>query len=196
MSNKSPFSDLSIPKTNILSYLFPDGTENDSSPVWIDAEHPSRSLSPKQLLSLVKTTAAGFQRLGIRSGEVVAVFTPNHIFVPVVYLATVACGAVFTGFNPAYTVGELVHLIKDSEAKLVFVHPTLLKTALDAAHQAGLAKSSMLLFADTEPADSQGQLIPWQRNFGSSQEAETWKWNDYDASEASKKVATINYSSG
>lgn len=193
---KSHFPDLEIPKSNILEYLFPEGIEKDPEPIWIDADNPDHCLSPKELLKHVKSTAAGLQRLGIRHEEVVSVFTPNHIFVPVVYLATVASGAIFTGFNPAYTVRELVHLIKDSQTKVMFVHPNLVSTAVEAARQAGLAKSCMFLFSEEDAVDSLSELTPWWTHFGNLEDAETWEYNKYSPIEASRTVATINYSSG
>ncbi|KEF56735.1 uncharacterized protein A1O9_06925 [Exophiala aquamarina CBS 119918] len=196
MATRSHFPDLELPQCNILEYLFPAGSSEDGEPIWINSENPAHSLSPKSLLQHVKSTAAGFQKLGIKSGDVVSVFTPNHVFVPVVYLATVASGAIFTGFNPAYTVSELVHLIKDSEMKVMFVHHTLVTVALEAAREVGFDKASVILFPDTESVGTQGDLIHWKNYFDYSEEAAAWKWHSYTPAQAATTVATINYSSG
>lgn len=97
---QSPYN-LEIPSTDILTYLFGSGTPSDK-PVWIDAVDPSKFLSPRTLLQWVKRLAVGLDRLGLRPGEVVLIFTPNHIFVPVAYLGTVGSGRVFSGANPGY----------------------------------------------------------------------------------------------
>lgn len=196
MPSQSPFPALDIPKTNLLSYLFPTGADDDDKPLWITSNNELSALSPNQLLSLVKRVAAGFVRLGIGRGDVVAVFTPNHIYVPVIYLATVGYGAVFTGFNPAYTVGELVHLMKDSKAKVIFVHPQLLGPASEAAQEAGLSESSLILFSDGKDGIQSPGIQDWRTYFGSSSEASCWKWDNYDSKEAEARIATINYSSG
>lgn len=46
----------------------------------------------------------GLDRLGVKAGEVVMIFTPNQKFVPVAYLGIVGSRRVFSGSNPAYTV--------------------------------------------------------------------------------------------
>ena len=109
MPFKSPFPSLDIPKVDILSYLFPDNESPSETPVWIDSENPKHHLSPKELLHWVKRLAVGLDRLGVKRGEVVMIFTPNHIFVPVAYLGIVGSGRVFSGANSIYTVaGEIV----------------------------------------------------------------------------------------
>lgn len=101
MPQASPFQ-LDIPYTDILSFILPPGEEPSTKPVWIDAEDPSRSLSPAQLLQWVKRLGLGLQRLGLKEGDVVMVFSTNHIFMPVAYLGLSGAGYIFTGCNPAY----------------------------------------------------------------------------------------------
>lgn len=101
---KSPFPTLDIPKTNLLTYLFPPGEEPSDEPLWLDSKNDKHNLSPKQLLGWVKRLSFGLQRLGMKRGDVVMICTPNHIFVPVAYLGIVGTGCIFSGANPAYTV--------------------------------------------------------------------------------------------
>lgn len=104
MPFSSPYPSLDIPETNILSYLFPPGEEPYDEPIWFDSKNASNNLSPKQLLHWVRRLALGLERLGLKKGDVVMIFTPNHIFVPVAYLGIVGAGCVFSGANPSYTV--------------------------------------------------------------------------------------------
>ena len=105
MPYRSPDPDLDIPKTDILSYLFPTDAALSDQQIWIDAADPSKCLTPRQLLGEVKRLGAGLQNLGIQPGrDVCLIFTPNHIFVPVAYLGIVGYGALFSGVNPAYTI--------------------------------------------------------------------------------------------
>jgi len=193
---KSPFPALDIPKTNVLSYLFPTGSDDNDDPIWINSERNEISLSSSQLLSLVKRVAAGLSDLGIKPGDVVSVFTPNHIYVPVIYLAVVGYGAIFTGFNPAYTVGEVAHLLKDSEAKVVFVHPKLLKTAREAAASSGASSPRMILFSDSTDRVRTADHQDWRDYLADYTKARSWSWSNYDMKKAESQVATINYSSG
>jgi acyl-CoA synthetase (AMP-forming)/AMP-acid ligase II len=47
--------------------------------------------------------AFGLERIGLKKGDVVMIYTPNHIFVPVAYLGIVGAGYAFSGANPVYT---------------------------------------------------------------------------------------------
>lgn len=100
MAFRSPFT-IDIPQVDLLSYLFPTSTEPCDDPTWISASDPSISLSPRQLLQWVKQLGVGLKGLGLQTGDVVMMFSPNHIFVPVAYLGIVGYGAVFSGLNPA-----------------------------------------------------------------------------------------------
>lgn len=104
MVYKSPYPIISIPETNILTYIFPPDQEPLEQDIWIDSKDNSRRLSPKQALQWVKRLAFGLEGLGLRRGDVAMIFTPNHIFVPVAYLGIVGAGLVFSGANPAYTI--------------------------------------------------------------------------------------------
>lgn len=97
---------IKLPETDLLSYLFDPapGAETSDGPIWIDAADPSRSISKRDALAYIKRFALGLERLGIRQGDVVLMFTPNHIFVPIAYLGTIAYGATFTGAGTTSTV--------------------------------------------------------------------------------------------
>lgn len=103
MPSKSPFQ-IDIPLTDVLSYVFPPNTSPSDTPIWIDAEQPDRSLSPKQLLGWVKRIGFGLDRLKIQQNEAVMMYSSNHIFVPAAYLGIAGSGRVFSGCNPAYGV--------------------------------------------------------------------------------------------
>jgi acyl-CoA synthetase (AMP-forming)/AMP-acid ligase II len=104
MPFSSPCPVIDIPKKNILSYCFPPGEELPDTPLWIDSENNSLSLSLKQMSIWVNRIAIGLDNLGVKPGTVVMIYTPNHIFVPAAYLGIVGSGRIFSGTNPAYTV--------------------------------------------------------------------------------------------
>ena len=103
MPFSSPFPNLDIPKVDILTYLFPPGSAPSTEPLWIDSKDTKLSLSAAQLLLWVKRLAFGLERIGLRKGDIVMIYTPNHIFVPVAYLGIVGAGFAFSGANPVYT---------------------------------------------------------------------------------------------
>jgi 4-coumarate--CoA ligase len=81
-------------------------------------------------------------------GDVVALFTQNSIDTPVVTWGTHWAGGVVSPANPAYTVRELAHHLKDSGAKLVFTQKALLGVAVKAAAEAGLDRGRIQLLGE------------------------------------------------
>lgn len=194
MPFSSPYPNVAIPKTNILSYLFPDTPSAD--PLWLDSKDPSNSLSPAQLLQWVRRLGYGLQHgLGLARGDVVLICTPNHIFVPVAYLGIVGAGFIFSGANPAYTVPELVHQLRNTTAKAILVHPSMLPLILPAAEKAGLPQSRIFQFSD-QPNPTTHGIEDWRDMIGSDAQGTSWTWPSLEGSEAASTVATINYSSG
>ena len=194
MPFKSIFPNIAIPKTNILSYLFPPEQEPSDKPVWIDASDTTKSLSPRQLLQWVKRLAVGLDKLGVAKQTAVLIYTPNHIFVPVAYLGIVGSGRVFSGMNPIYTIHEIVHQIKNTEAKVILAHPSLIRNAIEAGSKAGIPPDRIFQFSDQWQQPIYG-VKDWRSMAGSVSEADKYSW-DTMGEASTTTVATINYSSG
>ena len=194
MPLKSPF-ELDIPATDLLSYVFPEDKPPSDEPIWIDADDVSNSLSPQQLLYWIKRYGVGLDRLGIKQGEAVMMYTRNHIFVPVLYLGTAGSGRVFTGCNPAYGVQETQYQLENTGAKLVLVEPMFLDTVLKAADKSNLPREQIFLFSD-KPCNEIDGIKDWRSMLGSDQEAQFWQWHRMSSQQCKKRIATLNYSSG
>ncbi|KIW82328.1 hypothetical protein Z517_05355 [Fonsecaea pedrosoi CBS 271.37] len=195
MPYASPYPPLDIPKCNILSYVFPPEKTPSNKPLWMDAENPSNSLSPAQMLSWVKRFAVGLDRLGVKQQQAVMVFTPNHLYVPMAYLAAAGSKRFFTGANPIYTVNEVAHQMKAIEAAIVLIHPSLLDTGVAAAKQANIPSERLFLFSDIESPVTKG-IKDWRSMVASESEAESWRWDPLEGEAALETVAAINFSSG
>ncbi|GAB1218609.1 hypothetical protein ATERTT37_007872 [Aspergillus terreus] len=195
MSYKSVFPPLNIPSTNILSYIYPSNEPLSDKPIWIDAENPAHCLSPRQMLSWVRRLGFGLDRLRIQKGEVVLILTPNHLFVPIAYQGIVGAGRIFSGANPAYTPSELEYQIRNTDAKLLLAHPSLIDNAIEASRRAGLSKDRIFLFTDEAPIGPLHGVHDWRTMIGTEEEGASWKWDEM-ADTAQSAVATINYSSG
>ncbi|KAL3444191.1 hypothetical protein BJX65DRAFT_320132 [Aspergillus insuetus] len=197
----SPFPSLLIPKTNLLTYLYPPNTTASSTPLWIDASDPTKCLSPRQALSWVRRLAAGLDKLSIPKASVVLIFTPNHIFVPVAYQGIVGSGRIFCGANPAYTQFEVEHQLRDTGASVILVHPSLVSTAVKAAEGVGLNRDRIFLFSDDatdQHCSEYPSILDWKRMTGSESEGAAWKWDELsgESSAVASTIATVNYSSG
>lgn len=204
MIHTSPLPDLDIPKVNVLSYLFPQGQGQVPSdePVWYDAANPRKNVSPRQMLSWIKRVIIGLDRLGLNKGEVCLIHTPNHTLVPAAYLGIVGGGRCFSAINPIYTVDEIVHQMKLTDAKVVLAHPSLVKNAVAAAEKAG-TKPKIYQFTDDEAAAATLKeemmdegVKDWREMLGTAAEAETYRWKEMTPEESVHTVATINFSSG
>ncbi|KAK3116454.1 hypothetical protein LTR53_003180 [Teratosphaeriaceae sp. CCFEE 6253] len=192
---RSPLPDIDIPKVDILTHLFPDGKPVSDEPVWIDAADPERHLSPRQLLLWVKRLALGLDRLGVQHGDIVMIYTPNTIFVPVAYLGIVGSSRAFSAANPIYTVAEVTHQLKNTGAVCILAHPSMLKNAVEAAKAAGLSQDRIYQF-DDKPCPTTDGVRDWRDMIASPEEAEPYQWKKLRGEEAVNTVATINYSSG
>ena len=192
---KSPYPAIDIPEVNVLSYLFPKGEAISDEPIWHDSDNPSICMSKRQMLHQIKRLGSGLDKLGVMPGEILLVFTPNHIYVPVAYLGTVGSQRVFSGVNPIYTIPEIVHQIKNTEAKIILVHPSLVENAVAAAKQASFPLSRLFQFNDAPCAPKSG-VQDWSAFLGSDAEATAWTWPALEGSASINTVATINYSSG
>ena len=122
-------------------------------------------------------------------------YSPNHLFIPVAYLAIVGSVRAFSSANPIYTVNEVVHQIKNTEAKCILAHPTMLENALAAAEKVGMSKKRIFLFDDERCKPMHG-IQDWRDMIASPEEAEKYRWRKLSPDEAVNTVATINYSSG
>ncbi|WP_293702331.1 AMP-binding protein [Sphingopyxis sp. UBA6734] len=73
----------------------------------------------------VRAKAAGLRQLGVRQGEHVAVWLPNGPDALIAFYAINYLGAVFVPFNTAYRGGLLEHVLANSSARTLLVHPDL-----------------------------------------------------------------------
>lgn len=117
MPFKSLYKDLDIQQSNVLDYAFPSDTPLSNTPLWIAAENPSHSISQSQALLWVRRLGFGLNRAGIKQGEVVMIYTPNHIYVPATYLGIVGAGYSFSAANPIYTVPGKSHDCSNKRAQ-------------------------------------------------------------------------------
>ncbi|OCK74966.1 4-coumarate-CoA ligase [Lepidopterella palustris CBS 459.81] len=194
MPQNSPFQ-IDIPPTDLLSYLFPEGKGPSNTPIWIDAEEPHHSLSPKQLLLWVKRLAVGLQGMGLEAGDVVMVYSHNHIFVPVAYLGISGAGFIFSGTNPAYTVDETVFQIQNTGCKVILVEPGLLPTVIRASSKTNFPRDRIFLFSDKPTPPIHG-FRDWRSMVGSVEAADKWRWKTLNKEASINTVAVLNYSSG
>ncbi|MFB6725227.1 AMP-binding protein [Kribbella sp. NPDC056345] len=135
--------------------------EYGDRPALVDAVS-GREISYAQLDTMTRRVAAGLAELGIRPGDVVALYSPNTILYPVVFYGTTRAGATVTTVNALYTADELHKQLVDSKAKLLVTISLFLPVATAAIEgtdvteifvcdQAEGYRSVMELVASTAP---------------------------------------------
>jgi long-chain acyl-CoA synthetase len=82
--------------------------------------------------------AGALTGLGVRPGDRVALMAPNTAEFPVVYYAIAAAGGVVVPVHLLLSPPEVEHVLKDSDATLLLVHPAQAETGRAAANALGI----------------------------------------------------------
>jgi long-chain acyl-CoA synthetase len=80
-----------------------------------------RRFSYRDLAGRVERVACALQGFGVAAGDRVCLCLPNTPYFVILYFAVLRAGGVVVAMNPLYVEREMVHLIKDSGAKIVAV---------------------------------------------------------------------------
>ena len=88
-----------------------------------------KSVSYGELDKMVKSYAGYFKELGLRAGEKVILSCTNSPEFIYSYFGVVRNGGIIVPINLLLTMEEIAYLIKDSEAKLMIIHPIILQKA-------------------------------------------------------------------
>ena len=136
---KSPHQTCELPSTSIFTFLF-SKDHVPSKPAFIDVT-TKRVFTRADVRSIALRFGHNARtQLEMKKGEIALVFSPNSIAWPVVMLGLVAAGNIATLANSGYTPSELAHQYKDSGARMIFVHPTLLQVARSMFESIGVSK--------------------------------------------------------
>lgn len=122
------FADPRIPNRNqcVLRYLVDRWAEERPDKTHVIFED-GEEWSFAELRRRVIKKAAGLQKLGVRQGDFVAVWLPSGRDGLLAFYAINYLGAVFVPFNTAYRGNLLAHVVANSAATLMIVHPDLVE---------------------------------------------------------------------
>ncbi|KAL2264813.1 hypothetical protein VTJ83DRAFT_7323 [Remersonia thermophila] len=205
-----------IPRCSLQQWIF--GSANKplgDSKAFIDPDKPeSNYLTMEDYRLLAKRVALGLQREGLKKGDRVLIFSGNNIVFPSVFLGVLMAGGVFTGANPTFVPRELAYQLRDSEASFLLVAEHAVKTALEAAAEAGLPKNRIFVLSTSTSvpvsqltralapgpaAGSNAAAAAGVRHWtellaGNLTTAETWSWEE--PADPTETTCCLNYSSG
>ncbi|KAK4511200.1 uncharacterized protein ATC70_012414 [Mucor velutinosus] len=159
-----------IPDGNSLYHvLLGNNTSVPSDkPILVDIEAPYKTLTHGQLKKQILVAAAGLKRVfDVQRSDVVAICSPNHIdYVSIVHGIICAgkflqtqeerppthngIGAIAAPLHYTSMVEDIVYDIRTVQAKYMITHVDVIDRALLAAREAGIDKSNIVIFGDTE----------------------------------------------
>ncbi|MDQ0340898.1 long-chain acyl-CoA synthetase [Caldalkalibacillus uzonensis] len=124
-----------VPKGNPLEVDIPEISVNqllarsvEKYPDHTAVSFYNHTLSYAQLYGAVNRVASALVQKGIEKGDRVALMLPNCPQYPISYYAVLACGGIVVQINPMYKAQELLHVLRDSGAKLLIAYEPLLPT--------------------------------------------------------------------
>ncbi|TFK30835.1 amp dependent CoA ligase [Coprinopsis marcescibilis] len=133
----------------------------------------------------------------IARGDVVCIFSPNHVdYAPLIWAVHVLGGTV-TPANPSYTAEELKYQLLTSNAKLMVTHPACFKVASSVANVGQLSgKKSIILLDSLGVSNADGiATVDELVTFG-ARRPENYKAIRFKRGEARTAVAFLSFSSG
>jgi long-chain acyl-CoA synthetase len=146
------------------------------SPDWVAViEADGTEHRAGDLLARVNQITHGLRELGLRPGDGLASVLPNGAAALEVYLAALQAGWYLTPINWHFTAPEIAYIMRDCEAKAVFVHERFGAVGTAAADEAGIPAGARFCYGDLPGftpvaalCDGQSEAMPADRTAGAT----------------------------
>jgi acyl-CoA synthetase (AMP-forming)/AMP-acid ligase II len=135
MSYRSPYPDITVPTKNLTEMVLGNAAAHGDAVAMADGIS-GRTISYRELMDLIRRTAAGLAARGIKKGDVVSVWAPNLPEWPVAFFGAIRLGAIVHTSNPVSTPEELSFQLADANAKLLITVNALSEKAREAVAEA------------------------------------------------------------
>jgi len=112
-------TEIDVPEDMSLIDVYKYNDENFPDHVMLDFF--GKEFTTKELDVLTRRFAAALKELGVKKGEIVALWLPNCPQFSITYFAAVYLGATLTAISPLFTGRELAYQINDSGAKCLIM---------------------------------------------------------------------------
>ena len=119
----SPYPDVTVPDTDITSFVLGVAGELGDKPALIDGT-TGRTLTFTELATAVESVAVGLAERGFQRGDCFAIYMPNLPEYAIAFHAVSRLGGVNTTINPLYTAEELGYQLNDAGARTAPSPPT------------------------------------------------------------------------
>jgi acyl-CoA synthetase (AMP-forming)/AMP-acid ligase II len=134
MAFESPFPPVEIPDVSLPDWVLRSAAERGDHPALIDGR-TGQAVSYADYARQVDRLAAGLAELGLRKGDVLALFSPNSLVYPIVFHAALRTGAIVTTVNALATPKDLGNQLADSKARFLVTISAFLDRAAQVADQ-------------------------------------------------------------
>ncbi len=111
--------EIEIPEDISLVEIFEKGAKEYSDNIAMD--YYGREFTFKEMDNLTRRFASVLLNLGLKKGDVVALWLPNCPHFSICYFATLSLGATLTAISPLFIAREMAYQIKDSGAKFLIM---------------------------------------------------------------------------
>ncbi len=146
------------------------------SPDWIAVvEADGTEYRAGDLLARVNQITHGLRALGLKPGDGIASVLPNGAAALEVYLAALQAGWYLTPINWHFAVPEMAYILRDCEAKAMFLHERFADVGSAAADEAGIPAGGRFSFGDVPGftpvaalREGQPQTMPDDRTAGAT----------------------------
>ncbi|HEX4900261.1 MAG TPA: AMP-binding protein [Pyrinomonadaceae bacterium] len=142
----SPHPTVAIPEISLTEFVLQQVAEFGDKPAIIEGQ-TGRTITYAQLVPLIRRLAAGLAGLGLKKGDVLAIYSPNLPEFALTFHAVASLGGVVTMVPPLFTDDEIKTQLRDSAAKFLVTVPGLIGKAREAATAAGI--ETLIVIGDT-----------------------------------------------
>jgi long-chain acyl-CoA synthetase len=111
--------EIEIPEDKSLIDIFEMGAKENANKVAFD--YFGKQFTYEQMDQLTRRFANALLKIGIKKGDIVALWLPNCPQFSICYFATLGLGATLTAISPLFVAREMIYQIKDSGAKYLII---------------------------------------------------------------------------
>ncbi|KAJ5811870.1 hypothetical protein N7474_008171 [Penicillium riverlandense] len=158
MPTESSFPAINIPAVDLWGLMFEEKRDNTfpaDKVIYRDAV-THRYYSFESLQNAASAFGEGLRSTwGWQKGDMLTLFAPNSIDMPVLIYGTFFAGGTVSPSNPAYSVDELSFQLKDNGTKAIATFRSLLPVVTAAAKKVNIPLDRIILLGDDRDPDGQ-----------------------------------------
>lgn len=156
MIMRSSLPDPEVPDVPVHHHVLARAEELCCKPALVD-DATGDVITYAELARSVRALAGAFAHRGMRRGDVLAVFSPNHLYYPVVFHAASLAGLTVTTVATLATAKDVADQLRDCRATTLVTVSSLMECAAAGASAAGI--DDILIMDVAEGFSSVGELI-------------------------------------